>query len=273
MCCRSMRRTISCIAAVALILGTTACIHGQTEIPIDDFDDMDPNLAGWTKFDLSAGQPWGDGIYDPSSGALRIYHTGGVPVPPGTPFETTAMFLSWDASTDPLYSNGFLQAKVRNDTPDSNAALEMRGTLATGTAYVLFLSTSPPSANPEFAGGIALDKFVGGVSTPVWRSDFEYQMGEEWNLELGTIGDRITARAWKVGDPEPLLPQYDEIDLEPIMSGMVLISADKILGVQNPALGDATFDDIVFVAIPEPSTFALVAFGMLGIVGYRRMRL
>ena len=92
----------------------TAYLHGQA-IPIDDFDHMDPTLPGWTLADLSGGQPWGPRVYDPSSGALRIYHSGDELVPPGTPFTQTAMFAFWDDSTDPLYSNGYLRAKIRTD--------------------------------------------------------------------------------------------------------------------------------------------------------------
>ena len=80
-----MKKAILCLATVGLLAGMSVCLQGQV-IPIDDFDHMNPALPGWTKADLSAGQPWGPGDYDPSSGALRVYHSGSELVPPGTPF-------------------------------------------------------------------------------------------------------------------------------------------------------------------------------------------
>jgi hypothetical protein len=114
-----------------------------------------------------------------------------------------------------------------------------------------------------------LQKFVLGKGTTLWQSGLEYLPGEDWNVELGTVGNRISAKAWKVSDPEPALPQYDEIDPDPIMSGQFSISSDKVLGVKVPALADATFDDIVFI-VPEPAPFALALAGLLGVVALRR---
>ena len=114
MWCPNLRHLMCLLAgALALMLGTTAGVNGQTVIPIDDFSHMDPALPGWTKIDLSANQPWGPGEYDPSSGALRIYHSGSDLIPPDTPFQTTAMFASWNDSIDPLFSHGLVRAQIR----------------------------------------------------------------------------------------------------------------------------------------------------------------
>ena len=179
------------------------------------------------------------------------------------------MFAIWDDSTDSLFSNGFLRAKVRTDVPNANAALEMRLDLATGTAYVLTGYTRPPSSNPDLEGTLNLSKFVGGVQTILWSSGLEYLVGEEWNLELGTVGNRISAKVWKEGDPVPTMPQYDEIDPDPIMSGQFSISSDWGLGLDSPGGADSTFDDIVFI-VPEPASVLLILTGLIAVLALRR---
>ena len=49
---------IRACCALAMVSLISIVASGQV-IPIDDFDDMDPTLPGWTLADLSAGQPWG----------------------------------------------------------------------------------------------------------------------------------------------------------------------------------------------------------------------
>jgi hypothetical protein len=257
-------------AALGIALTVTAFAHGQV-IPIDDFDDMNPKLPGWTLADLSAGQPWGPGDYDPSSGALRISYEEGQFAPPGTPFNQSAMFAIWNDSSDPLYSNGFLRAKIRTDEPNANASVEMRLELATGTAYVLSGATATPTSNPDRDGYLLLSKFVGGEQTQLWLSDVDYLQGEDWNVELGTVGNRISAKVWKVDDPEPTMPQYDEIDPDPIMSGQFSISSDIVAGLPVPvdARADSTLDDIVFI-VPEPASVLLILTGLIALLTLRR---
>ena len=117
-----------------------------------------------------------------------------------------------------------------------------------------------------------MTKFANGAETSLWESPnngIEYLVGEEWNVELGTVGHQISAKVWKVGDPEPLAPQFSVFDPSPVPGGMIGISSDKSLGVGVPARGDATFDDIVFIGIPEPSSVLLLV-GLAAITLYRR---
>jgi len=244
-----MRRVISMVAFLMLATGMNTCLYGQA-ILIDDFDDMDPALPGWTKVDLSTGQPWGPGVYDPSSGALRIYHSGEELVPPGTPFQTTAMFALWNGSVDPMYSHGYVRAKIRTDKVQNSTSTFMRADLSTATAYDLFGFTKPSAQMPELDGMFIVSKFVNGVETNIWLSGIEYLPGEDWNVELGAVGDQISAKVWKVGELEPTAPQFTMIDDDPIVSGLIAISSDKSSGNTIPARGDATFDDIYFTPVP-----------------------
>lgn len=259
-----MRSLISCAVALGMVIGTAASLEGAV-FPIDDFDHMNPALPGWTLADLSASQAWGPGVYDPNSGALRIYHSGDDLVPPGEPFATTAMFALWNNSVDPLYSNGYLRATIRTDEVQNSTSVFMRANLTTGTGYDLFGFTKPPASMPELDGMFILSKFVYGEETNVWLSGIEYLPGEEWNVEIGTVGARITAKVWRVGDAEPSAPQFDWIDPDPISGGMIAIASDKSSGNTILARGDATFDNIVFDAVPEPSTLLL---GLVGLTAF-----
>jgi len=263
----------NCFPAVAwlLLMGVASYAPGQV-IPIDDFNDKDPSLPGWSLVDLSDNpvQPWGPGSYDPSSGALRVYHTGDVLVPPETPFATTAMFALWNDSVDPLYSNGFLRAKIRTNESINSTAIEMRLDLLTATGYLLFGMTKPPSSAPELKGTFLLNKFVNGAETVLWNSGIEYLTGEDWNIELGAVGDQISGKVWRVGDLEPIVPQFVMTDPDPILGGMLGISSDKTSGNPIAARGDGTFDDIVFNAIPEPSSTLLILMGLATLTCCRR---
>ena len=123
---------------------------------------------------------------------------------------------------------------------------------------------------PELDGMFFMSKFVNGVETNIWLSGIEYLPGEDWNVELGAIGHRITGKVWKMGEMEPALPQFDWIDPDPILSGMIGFSSDKALGNTIPARADATFDDIVFFAVPEPATVLLILLGLGALTSYRR---
>jgi hypothetical protein len=114
------------------------------------------------------------------------------------------MFALWNNSTDPLYSNGYLRAKIRTNEPNNSTSLEMRLDLSTATAYLLFGATIPYLGHQ---GGFELHIFVNGVETSMWESandGIEYLPGQDWNVELGTVGNQISAKVWGGSEP-PML--------------------------------------------------------------------
>jgi hypothetical protein len=64
-------------------------------------------------------------------------------------------------------------------------------------------------------------------------------------------------KAWKVGDPEPAAPQFTAVD-NTYAFGAVGVSASLFTNnISVPTPVDATFDDILFTPIPEPSSAIL----------------
>jgi hypothetical protein len=90
---------------MACLAGLASNAIAQT-ILIDDFNDG--NDDGWLRVDDSAGVA-GPGIFDASTGQYNLMTTGFAPG-----FAVVSSY--WDSSSDPLYSNGYLRAKVKANT-------------------------------------------------------------------------------------------------------------------------------------------------------------
>jgi hypothetical protein len=128
--------SVSLVIALGSASGDTKCANGNSigeSFLIDDFDDG--NDDHWTRFDLTAGQDWGPGIYDLSDGSYNLRGSGSVP--PGSNFTESAIMSSWSPSMDPRFSNGILQATIKTDATRNSTGLIMRGELATATGYLL----------------------------------------------------------------------------------------------------------------------------------------
>ena len=66
------------LALCTVVLSVWITSASAETILIDDFSDG--NDAGWTRIDSNAGQAWGPGTFDASSGAYQLGTTGEVPV-------------------------------------------------------------------------------------------------------------------------------------------------------------------------------------------------
>jgi hypothetical protein len=247
------------------------------QVLIDDFDTgvIDPRWFTLdTNVQLDAGgipigpKPWGPGIFDASSGALNLRTTGPVPPNPALPpgpeiFDTPSsglMGLGWTPSAlDPSFSNGRLRATVRVDNP-SNLSLILRGDPVTLSAYVF-------SALGSY-GEFHFSRFDNGViaySTPI--PGVSFTQGENWGMEFAAVGNEFSMKAWKLGDPEPGAPLLTATD-DTYSAGVIAVTAavsTNNIGVPTPV--NATFDDIHFSAIPEPSSVVLAALGIAVFAG------
>ncbi len=274
---RSVKRKLSslclCLLTLsALVLPATGA-RAQTFL-VDDFNDG--NDVGWTREDTTIGQPWGPATYDATSGAYHLQAAAPIPVDDlnGGLIEAT-----WDASVgNPLFANGFARGMIRADTPGTTLGLGLRVDDEAGTDYGFYGSTG--------FGTFYIERFDPSLPSPqtiLAMADtalFPFALGEDWNLEAGAVGNRLTLKAWRVGQPEPVNPLLTVLDSafgQPGPTNLCAISFFDGAVVSGPVQVSATFDNITFTAVsasaPEPSSAALAMLGsVLMAVGLARHR-
>ena len=232
--------TTMVLAGIALLLVPAGVASAQWTL-IDDFNDG--NDDGWTRIDLSVGKPWGPGTFDASSFAYHLL--GGGVVPEG---ESGFMASIWDASSDPLYSDGFLKAKIRTDDETVLVVLGLRF-LNVGTWYAFGANAI---ANRFFLSKIFQYE---EVVNERFFADEPFRAGEDWVIEAGAVGDQLSMKMWRLGDDEPSEPQWTYTDPTPLPPERLGVAAFHWAIEQTPAgRVDVTFDDIYFHP-PVPGDF------------------
>ena len=208
------------------------------EILIDDFSEESDD--GWTRHDANARHPGGPGNHDASSGAYRLTTSGQVPA--GLP-TVSYIAATWDNSADPVFSNGLVRAKVRVDSRGSFASIGHRisGSLNTGFSGYLFGGDHAGFQFVKLENDRVADAFLVG-------SGLKLGVGEDWWIEAGGVGDRLSMKVWRVGTAEPPLPQLTVVD-STFTSGRIAVESN--VAVPQPAQVNATFDDIYFTPISE----------------------
>ena len=217
-----------------------AATHASaTLILVDDFNDG--NDDGWSRVDSNEGHPWGPGIHDASSGVYQLMTTGVVPSDaPGRGF----LLSLWDPSSDPIFSNGFVRAKVRIDTPQAVGVILFRysGDLDNGFDGYAF-------------GGIAGEGFF---FNRIESSDTDrllempgevMDVGEQWWMEGGAVGDQLSLKVWRNGEREPESPQLTFVD-STHTNGLLGVDANMAFSSSVEGIVNTTFDDIYF-RLPE----------------------
>lgn len=247
-----VRKSLVCLATLSIAM-LTVTTQAQT-IMTDTFSG--PDDEGWMHLDTSVGQPWGPGSYKVISGCYRL--EGGGPVPPGDPLGSPLISL-WEGSSDPVFSNGFLRATMRADSPGTTTSVIMRANPATFSGYLLYGNTATGMR-------FAVCRFDNGVQTDTsWIDGIVFEAGQDWWVELGAVGDQISGKVWKVGDPEPPTPQVEFAD-STYSSGMFGLSAGLGPDATEPATVGGTFDNVSFT-VPEPSSLLLAAIGAVALLG------
>ena len=247
---RFLLRLVSAGLMFSVCLGSGAS-HGQT-ILIDDFNDC--NDDGWTRDQVGAIGTWDPSfMHDPdSSCAYRLAAEEGT---------GTLVGAAWDGAVDPVFSKGFFRATVRAETPETAFVMAIRNQNPPvfGDAYVLLVNLRKQKMSLEKARGIGTLELT----------DLNMSANEDWFIEIGAVGDQLTAKAWRVGDPEPAA-QLTATD-PTFTTGGLTIGA----GIEHGdpvGIGGAVFDDLIFT-VPEPSTSLLIGVGLLGVLTLgRRLR-
>ena len=209
----------------------------------EDFGDLgNRSLPDGTRLavDSNIGQPWGPSIINRKNGTIRFQTTGEIPPheSPERPFETGFMGVTWDVSeSDPRFSDGYLRATLRADTP-SDANLFLRSDVEQLEGYL-------------FTGLGAIGRFQaycfcdgGGLIGEI--SDMDFEVGQDYHMEVGAVGNKITMKAWRVGTDEPKLPQLVVFDDRLSEGGVGLIPASSPTLFSESTRVDVTYSSVKF---------------------------
>lgn len=257
---RSQPSQFSLAVGTAMVLLFLAVrISAGATILIDDFNDG--NDDGWTH----APRTGGPAVWDASSGTYRLESIGAVPGPNG--FASTY----WDNSFNSQFRDGYLRATIHANNLYSEPIIYLRiADPNLGEAWKFY-----------YFGADAVDGLIGigrfdGPSgsfppTSVAARNVGFSWGEDWIMEAGAVGDQLSLKAWRVGDPAPAMPQLRGVDATHISGGFGL-DAGVRFGTVSPA--SVTFDDVFFTpAVPEPSACVLAAIGgVIVLVAGRRQK-
>ena len=212
----------------------------------EDFADLgDQLLPDRTRLvlDSNIGQPWGPSIITRENGTIRFQTTGEVPPhsPPELPLETGVMALTWEASeSDPKFSDGYLRATLRADTP-SDANLILRSDIDNLSGY-LFTGLGAIGRFQAYCFCDGGGKLLGEISEP------EFEVGRDYHMEVGTVGDRVTMKVWAVGEEEPTLPQLVVFDDRLSQGAVGLIPASSPTMFITPTRVDVSYDSVTFLS-------------------------
>jgi hypothetical protein len=106
---------------------------------------------------------------------------------------------------------------------------------------------------------------VGGIS---WVGGLI--IGAEYHMQASFVGNALGFSAWASGDVPPAVPQLN-FTLDAANS----FSDQGGFGLTAYAASDgvfsASFDNVTFTPIPEPSTALLIGLGLAGMAARRRV--
>ncbi|MCO6046645.1 PEP-CTERM sorting domain-containing protein [Aeoliella sp. ICT_H6.2] len=249
--CHGLREIL---LAVTLVATAWTTARAGTMMLIDDFNDG--NDDGWTTVDTNEGESWGPGSMDPTSFAYHFSTPQDVPLE--APYRG-AMSSVWDQSSDPLYTNGLWRAKVRADAVDSGATILLRYTGSLETGFSLY-------AFSAFGGrGFGFNRYEDSFLTDSMEiPGVAVGLGEEWWIEAGAVGDQLSMKVWRDGEPEPTQPQLAFTDAT-LPVGRFALQTNINFASDTVGPINTTFDDVYFTPVPEPST-ALMTTGLIGML-------
>ena len=209
-----------CTFLVAILASSTC----SAQIIIDDF------ASGWTNFHnfADAGVPLeissNEGEY--TIGVAENVTGSG------------AALSCWNASFDGGFSDGILRVTARSNTAAGYPLLLMRL-----TAVAAVPGSYGMSATPSDQGFFALGR---SENPPAFLATLpsSFATDQEWIFEAGTIGEEISLKVWRIGDPEPSQPQMTAVDSKYSDGGFCLTAAMWPGYKDKPSV---TYRDVVFI--------------------------
>ena len=228
-----------------LILFLVTATATSDTMLVDDFEDGHDD--GW--------------IHAPRSGKPSVYEviSGEYVLKSDTRlFGPTGVSAYLDESSEAGYADGFWRTTVRADLPNSNPLLFLRVQDQDLSRIWKFYGFVSAVSDSSF-GIIKFDSNAGGFPTTLDRGVIPgFEVGEDWVLEAGTVGNQLSFKAWAAGEPEPRFPQLTAIDSSFASGGFAIdvgvapgVGSDLIAGsfddiyFRQPVVGDFDFDQIV----------------------------
>jgi hypothetical protein len=242
------------VGLVVLLAG--ACLsYALTPRLIDDFSGL--NDDAWTHGGFIAPANGGPPTFDASSGEYSLGSTGAVT--PGSPHYVASWFN--ESFLNPQqFSSGYLRTKFRIDEEGTVAWVSMR---ALTESYIFVASSETSSFGIQREGDVL--RTIGVPDVP------PLVVGEQWYMEAGTVGDLLTLRVWPVTGPEPAGPQLAIRETAYSAGGFGLgANISHLHGGRQ--IVNATFDDLYFTPIPEPSTPSMGLLALIGLAARRIQR-
>ena len=247
--------------ALLLFLSCPYLDLNAQEVLLHDFDDG--ALSDWVDHeDFAAGQPFGPTQLTTTDGHLLISSNGPAPSYDEDP---SAFFrVTWGPSIDNTeFTNGFLRATVGAQQDQAHAGFILRGGL------------DPNEVDYEFWR----DASTGSFYFARWEKNTEFfevlastddaaipwQEGEQWTMEAGVVGSEISLKYWQPGEPEPSAPQLTAIDtgIPPFAEDASIMELAVTHFSEATFPVSASFDDVYFTTIPEPTSLSLTGSGAL----------
>ena len=182
---------------------TKTTLHAQI-LYSDDFEDGVAD--GWDELNLND-PSFGPGTFDASSGAYVLAVTGEMPAGFAGSHATVS---TWEPTIAEPMTDGYFQGTVRANTHGSTVSLLSRADPIAGTDYGFFASTLHGTFGIEvFDASKPEPQTILGLMDP---QEFPFAVDEDWIIQGGTVGDQITMKVWRPGDPEPAEPQLSFTD-------------------------------------------------------------
>jgi hypothetical protein len=231
-----MKRLLHNSRITSALIGITAMpalllAAGARAELLDDFSDG--NDDGWFRFTIPSDLPGASWDADTFVYRLSVVEGEG-DTPAGS-----IVGSNLELTSDPYYWTGYWSATVVRETENSTTHLFMRGIYALGNGYTF-------GWNPD--DGLVIQLGAGGVPAPLANDPtFVQEVGTEYILEAGAIGDELELRMWPRNGARPAFPQVACTDSTYTFGGNGIIARAFDQGSLS-----ATFDDVCF-APPCPA--------------------
>ena len=250
------------LAIVAMVFGWGS---EASAILIDDFSDGTD--AGWTHLGNSV-VPAGPASWAVVGGRYELSSSGA-----GSAL-ASAVSATFDSSaTDPIFTDGVLSTSVILNTPTTAAAFSIRGRTLTDPAYLLawngnglflhqYLGIQPCGVLLGHASCVGPELTRATTITPI--------AGAAYHMQASFVGNALGFSAWASGDAPSAVPQLNfTLDAANSFSDQGGFGFTAYAGTDGAF--SASFDDVTFTPIPEPSTALLFGLGLVSMAARRRV--